>query len=261
MPGISVEDFSSLKISFADLKPLDKYAIGKLFDLLKNMEISSCVLRFLDPHNYGIMSSPVENLLNIKGNNQIEKYMNYLQNLDELKEEYKFERIADVDMALWALANIINYSELRYDSVYSDFYASYEQTTNLVKKIMARNSLEQIKEEKPLYKAELFLESDFLLAGIIAGRELDIFIKYLAKKNDVKLIVRTKHRDYRYLSIPELSNKLYSKRRITQGENDIILKWWDFRCDLLHKEKIKITKENVSEMIKWIGKFVDKYQM
>ncbi|GAJ03581.1 unnamed protein product, partial [marine sediment metagenome] len=207
MPPIKQEDLEYLKGVFVDLGPQDKRIISKLYDLLKNIEIVSCILRFIDPQNYGILSPPVENILNVKGKHQIEKYTNYLEDLKELKEEYNFERIADVDMALWALANIMNYSELKHHPTYSSIYNEYEQTANPVKKIMARNSLEQIKEEKPLYKAELFFDSDFVTAGLIAGRVLDLFVKELCDENGIKRIERTKKKDYRYLSIPELAEK------------------------------------------------------
>lgn len=261
MPEISKEDLSPLKDSFTKLKPQDKEVIGKLFDLLKNMEIVSCVLRSIDPQNYGIMSPPVENILNIKGKHQIEKYLNYLQNLDELKEEYDFSRIADVDMALWALANIINYSELRHHTIYSDFYEAYEQTANPVKKIMARNSLEQIKEEQPLYKAELFLNSDYVTSGLIAGRELDLFMKNLCRENGIKLMERTKGKPIRHLHVPELTEKLFIKKLITGEEKKKICEWWEFRCNLTHAGKISTTPENIKGMIEGISKLRQKYHI
>lgn len=246
---MSEDDFNNIKGVFIVLKPRDKDVIGKLFELLKNIEIVSCVLRFIDPENYGILSPPVENILNIKGKHQTEKYLNYLSDLEELKEEYDFERIADVDMTLWALANIINYSMLRYHPVYSNIYEEYEQTANPVKIIMARNSLEQIKKEKPLYKAELFLDSDFVTSGLIAGRELDLFTKELCDNNGIKRVERTRGRNYRYLSIPELAEKLAIIKIITKEEEDRIKFFWDIRCDLTHEFEISATFDDVKKMI------------
>lgn len=259
MPGIKEEDFSPLEGIFSKLEPHNKEIVGKLFDLVKNIEIVSCILRFIDPQNYGIMSPPVENILNVKGKHPIEKYMNYLKNLDELKEEYNFSRIADVDMALWALANILNYSHLRHYPTYYDIYEVYEQTANPVKKIMARNSLEQLKEEKPLFKAELFLDSDYVMAGLVAGREADLFVKELSKNNGIKLLERTRRMDVRYLTVPELAEMFFTRKLITREEKENIKKWWKYRCDLVHEGKISITPENVKEMIEGINKLKEKY--
>jgi len=261
MPEIEEEDIAHLEGIFTKLEPYDKKVISKLFDLLRNIEIVSCILRFIDPQNYGIMSPPVENILMVGGKHEIEKYINYLHNLEELKEEYKFERIADVDMALWALANIIYYSELRHHPIYSDIYNAYVQTANLIKKIMAKNSLEQIKEEQPLYKAELFLDSDPITSGLIAGRELDLFVKELCINNGIRLEERTKRKPVKYLHIPELVDKLFENKLITREEKELINKWWEHRCDLIHEDEISTTPHDVKMMIEGISKLKLKYQI
>jgi len=259
MPDISEGELAPMIGVFVKLVPKDKEVIWKLFDILKNIEIVSCILRFIDPQNYGILSPPVENILNVRGKHQVEKYLNYLDDLEKLMGEYNFKRIADVDMALWALANLINYSELRHNALYSDIFNDFEQTVNPVKKIMAKNSFEQILEELPLYKAELFIDSDYILAGIIAGRELELFIKSLCRKCGIKLIERTKRT--RYLSIPELSEKLQNKKAITKEEDSLIKEWWNIRCDLFHEEEITITRNQIEKMINGITRLKEDYQL
>jgi len=260
MPDICEEDLSLLKGIFINLKPFDKKVIEKLFDLLKNIEIVSCVLRSVDPYNYGIMSPPVENILNVRGTNKIKKYLNYLRNLRELQEPSGFDRIADVDMALWTLANIINNSDLRHHNIYSDFYDNYEQTANPVKKIMARNSLEQIRKENPLFKADLFLDSDYVVAGLVAGRELELLIKGLCKENGIKLKEK-KGNKVRYFYTPELAEKLMIRKLILKEELENIEKWWEYRCDLTHVANISCTFDDVKSMIAGITELKDKYKI
>jgi len=258
MPEISEKDLELLKGMIVKLTPRDKKVVRRLFDLLKNIEILSCVLRFVDPQNYGILSPPVEYLINVRGRHDVQKYMNYLKDLEELKEIYGFSRIADVDMALWSLANLINFPELRNHAIYDEIFKAYEQAANPVKKIMAWNSLEQIKEERSLYKAELFLDSDFVVAGLIAGRELDVFVKALCDKHKIKKMERTVRKDFRYLSIPELSDKLANDKRITKEENDDIKTWWKYRCDLTHEHEIHVTRNEVGKMINGVSKLKEK---
>jgi hypothetical protein len=260
MPEIYEEDLAPLKGVFVRLKPQDREVIGKLFDLLMNIEIVSCVLRYIDPQNYGILSPPVENLLDVRGRHKIVRYLNYLGHLEELKNEYNFQRIADVDMALWSLANILNYSYLRHHSVYSKIYDEYKQTANLVKKIMADNALAQLKEEKPLYKAELFLDSDYVIAGMIAGRELDLFVKNLCGKCGINLKKRKKTGELVPRSIYELADKLADEKWISKGEKIEIEESWKLRCDITHKDEITVSRTDVKKMIVGVSKLKEKYE-
>ncbi|GAH54918.1 unnamed protein product, partial [marine sediment metagenome] len=168
MPGVKEKELEDLKYIFNKLKKNDELVIGKLYAVLKNIEIVSCILRFVDSNNYGILSSPVECLLYVKGIDPEEKYLLYLENLDELKKEYQFARIADVDMALWTLARILNSSSLKDVPKYKKIYELYKNKPNAVKRIMARNALEHIWEEKSyLQISYLFLETDYVIAGLI----------------------------------------------------------------------------------------------
>jgi len=261
MPEISEDDFLPLKGILTKLKPQDEEVISKLFDLLKNIEIASCILRSIDPQNYGIMSPPVENLLNVKGKRQIEKYLNYLQNLEELKKEYKFVRIADVDMALWALANILNYPELRAYPKYQKIYEDYRKRTNLIKKIMAINSLSQIWQEKGyVFIAELFLGIDHEIAGIIAGREIERFVHNQCEKHGIEKEGKTEEGRIKYFSPSILSDILWKSRYIRYEEYKDIKKWWALRNKLTHKFKIFIARDEVEKMIEGIINLTEKYK-
>jgi len=261
MPEISEDDFLPLEGIFTEIRPQDEEVIGKLLNLLGNIEIVSCVLRLVDPQNYGIMSPPVENILNVKGKNSKEKYLNYLQNLEELKKEYKFVRIADVDMALWALANILNYPELRAYPKYQKIYEDYRKRTNPIKKIMAVNSLSQIWQEKGyVFIAELFLGIDHEIAGIIAGREVERFVHNQCDKHGIEKEGKTGEGGIKYFSPSVLSDKLWKSRYIRYEEHKGIKKWWALRNKLTHKFKIFITRDEVEKMIEGIINLTEKYK-
>jgi len=249
LPELSEDDFVCLKGVFVDIGPRDEKVIDLLYDLVKNIEIVSCILRFVDPGNYGIISPPVENILCTRGKHQIEKYINYLNELDILKEEFDFERIADVEMSLWTLANIINNDFFKNDPIYCEIIQSYKQTTNRIKKIMANNSLEKLKNEKPLFKAELFWDSDYELAGIIAGRELEIFIKDKYKTIGGKM----KKPGSIFPSFSEQIEKLVNNKIIVKEKKILVSKWWKFRGDLVHDRKPKLSKNDVKKMIEGIS--------
>jgi len=228
IPEIKNKKMEDLKYRFEELQQKDDFVIKRLFKLLGNIEIVSCILRFVDPYNYGILSSPVECLLVVKGKNPIEKYLLYLENLGELKKEYQFTRIADVDMALWTLARILNSSSLKDDPKYKKIYKLYKNKPNAVKKIMARNALEHIWEEKSyLHISDLFLETDYIIAGIIAGRGLEHFVKKSCRENDIPLVEWDINDNEKRISINKLAKELAGIKYITKEERWSIGDWWD----------------------------------
>ncbi len=260
IPEIKNEEMEKLIYVFEDLKQRDESVIKRLFKLLGNIEMVSCILRFVDPINYGILSSPVECLLNVKGEAPKEKYLLYLENLDELKKEYQFTRIADVDMALWTLARILYSSSLKDVPEYEKIYELYKNKPNAVKRIMARNALEHIWEEKSyLHISDLFLETDYVIAGLIAGRQLELFVKKLCKQNDISLEELDIKSNEKKVSIKKLANELAKGGYITREGKFSIYDWWEIRCDLAHEFKMKSTCNKVERMIEGINIFINKY--
>ncbi len=49
MPEISEEELKTLEGVFSNLEPHDEKVITKLFEISKNIEITSCILRLVDP--------------------------------------------------------------------------------------------------------------------------------------------------------------------------------------------------------------------
>jgi len=78
--------------------------IREILYVFKSIDLVSIILRFIRPDDYAILSSPMQHLLNIRGGRDpVETYLNYLRNVRDIKEQYRFERVADADMALWVL--------------------------------------------------------------------------------------------------------------------------------------------------------------
>ena len=260
IPELKNKKMEDLKYIFEDLQQKDELVIKKLFHLLKNIEIVSCILRFVDPNNYGILSSPVECLLYIKGKDPTEKYLLYLENLDELKKEYQFIRIADVDMALWTIARILNSSSLKDVPKYKKIYEFYKNKPNPVKRIMARNALENIWEEKSyLHISYLFLETDYVIAGLIIGRQLEHFVKKLCKRNNIPLEELDINGNEKKVSIKKLTKELAKCGYIIREDMFSIYSWWDTRCDLAHEFKMKSTYNEVERMIEGINRLINTY--
>jgi len=256
LPEIEDEVFDDFTGELVDLEPNDSAVILNLFKALKNIEIVSCVLRFICPEHYGILSPPVENLLNVRGKDPVEKYMNYLDNLAELKEEYNFARIADVDMALWTLANILNYSDLRADPKFRQIYDQYILKSNPIKRIMARNSLEDIWQEKSyLSIGDLFLDTDYVVAGILARRELEKFVKKICKKYGIAEI----DRDVGPRKFCDLVNDIGHKGLIGNEDRLLMRKLYGLGSQLVHGRENRVSKVQVKDMLVETSQLLENY--
>ena len=90
--------------------------IAKLLNVLRHIEPVSVVLRFIEPRIFGILSPPVEKILEIGPTHKpLDKYLNYVYDLRRLQEQRRFETAAQVDMALWVLQEVIAASDARSD--------------------------------------------------------------------------------------------------------------------------------------------------
>jgi hypothetical protein len=85
-------------------RTVEEQGIEELLSEIKNIEVVSIILRFVRPDSYGILSPPVQRVLNVSwGSNATKTYLNFLENLRQIRRRVGFDRVADVDMALWVL--------------------------------------------------------------------------------------------------------------------------------------------------------------
>lgn len=252
LPELSAGELEALKRVFRNPQPGDQDLVQKLFDIFKNIEILSCLLRVICPQHYGIYSAPVENLLSIKAETPVRKYLVYLESLSELQEEYGLERIADVDMALFALCCLLTEDYIRQNPDYRQIYLDYLEGPNLVKKISARNALRNIRQENIYYLdlAESFLETDPEIAGILAGKELECLV------NRIFYNLQTRHKFYPLGPMPEKLEELARKKVISDREKEDMQEWWNTRNDCVHlnlaeasEPELQKLRARVSEMI------------
>jgi hypothetical protein len=86
-------------------KEVEVKVIGGLDEIFKNISLVSIILRFVLPNNYAIYSRPPLKILRVeRGANDIEEYLNYIKTLDLLKGSFKVQRMADLDIIVWTIA-------------------------------------------------------------------------------------------------------------------------------------------------------------
>jgi hypothetical protein len=140
---------------FKALPQQEEQVIGILYDIFKNIEVVSVVLRFIDPVDYGIMSPPVKYVTRQSpGKNHVDEYLDYLCVLRQYRDTYDFTRIADVDIALWILCHKCIFTGGSQCENYSQF-----------QKLLVSM------DEEIITKNHLFLELQNELLNILAEEE------------------------------------------------------------------------------------------
>ena len=152
--------------------PHEKLVKG-LYGTFRQIEPASMVLRFFNPVRYGIMSAPVAAILGVRPKrNPTATYDAYLRSLRDLRGERRFRRVADVEMALWALQVGVRDGLLPHEKAHA-LRQNYEEDTAL-RQLATRNLIVQLfSENSKLDVAEALLSTDVEVAGQLAGIEFE----------------------------------------------------------------------------------------
>ena len=145
-----------------------------LYRAFRQIEPVSMILRFVDPTRYGIMSGPVAAVLGVRPRRKATAtYIAYLNALGEVAEKRGFARVADVEMALWALQVGALADKLLPLPQRDALARSYRNDAHL-RQLQTRNLIVHLfRERTKLDIAESLLATDAPLAGQIAGIEFE----------------------------------------------------------------------------------------
>ena len=158
---------SDWHIAWRTLSPEE--LIAGLYGTFRQIEPTSMVLRFFCPERYGIMSSPVAAILGVRSKRKPEvTYSAYLRSLEEIREKRGFGRVADVEMALWALQVGVRDGLLPDEHAHT-LRGDYDGDTAL-RQLATRNLTVQLfSENSKLDVAEALLSTKVDVAGQLAG--------------------------------------------------------------------------------------------
>ena len=186
--------------------------IACLFEAFRQIEPASVVLRFIDPLRFGIMSSPVQTVLGIRPRRKpTATYEAYLKSLEHIREERRFDRVADVEMALWTL-QVGVLDGLPTMPSREELAKDYEEDAEL-RRIQARNLTVQLLKETPkLDVADALLSTDASLAGQIAGIEFELLVSKRSGAHGQQELKQ--HVDSMCKLFPRLCSELHRSRRI-----------------------------------------------
>lgn len=165
--------------------------VEKLNDRLKHIEYVSVILRFFCPKEFGILSFPVSDLINLaQAKNPVDYYMEYLTNLRDFRNHYnsnRLRRVADIDMALWTATHLPvekEFGSLK-EEMYRDEYFQEVRFRNLLKGLRT-----YWKRTDPQYMvfARAFLQHDCRISSLIVARVYENLIVSIGHALKVKPI-------------------------------------------------------------------------
>jgi len=222
----------ALPADFGDAQS-KKVAIQRLHDALKHIEVISVVLRFLCPEEFGILSPPVASLLNLvplQNKDEIDYYLRYLSVLADLREHYKvFERIADVDMALWSAAHLFPEHRSIAEEMHNDDFFREVRLRKLLDGFGRRWGRT---DRERLVLAKVLLEHDHVLAALIAGRCYETTVRRIAER----LRIGPGNRKLRQGEFGALVDNVSRQREIVElpVTHDEMKRWQEARDDAVH---------------------------
>jgi hypothetical protein len=172
------------KFNFWRLPNHEKELIASLLDVFKSIELVSVILRFIRPEHYGIISPPVERILDVRRvGDAVETYLNYLSDLRAVARHYHFDRLADADMALWVL------HERCFGSVLDGGTQKAYANDLFILALRAKNLIAHFLPDSSHYPqvAHALLETNRELAAQIAGIAFERMVRQrVPRGNDAK---------------------------------------------------------------------------
>jgi hypothetical protein len=178
-----------VQLDLWNLPRKEEEVIEKLLIVFRQINPVSVLLRLLHPADYGIYSAPVLEILEtrreltfqgaLKSTPKI--YMTYLENLRGLAAERGFERVADVETAIWALyegvlRRRLPGTEHLERAFWDDRGLRAIRVRNLVNDLLNKTPPEQL--------ADSLLEVDRLRSAQFAGLEFEKRVRHFAELND-----------------------------------------------------------------------------
>ena len=89
------------RVRLAPLPDDPRDLIQTLLSIFHNIGTASLVLRFTYPERFGIFSTPVINLLQVQRPRSVELYLAYCRELQEWRNHFRLQSVAETEMALW----------------------------------------------------------------------------------------------------------------------------------------------------------------
>jgi hypothetical protein len=159
--------------NFRDLPQDERGVIASLLEVFKSIELVSIILRFIRPEHYGIISPPVERILDVRRESDaVQTYLNYLNDLRKVARHYHFQRVADADAALWVL------HERCFGGAPDEATRKAYDADRFIRRLRAENLMQRFLDDSTYVQlAHWLLGTHAVLAGQLGGMEFEQMVR------------------------------------------------------------------------------------
>lgn len=206
-----LEQLSRKRLHF-DLRSQDKRDVVKnLLGVVLDVGVASIILRFVNPYFFGVFSPPVHSVLLVDRMSTLDLYLAYCEELSEYKSHFNLSRVAEAEMALTALYEIMKgeygkkESEAAQKAFKGDLWVQRRRAANVVRPFL--------RDFGQLQLARILLDdAASRLAGMIAAAEFERLLGLASRE------FRGQELTFESGAISELIDWLWRQRRISVSE-------------------------------------------
>lgn len=187
----------------------ERTVINDLLSAFRSIELVSIILRFIRPESFGILSPPVERVLDVRrGSDAVETYMNYLRDLRKIRDHHceRLPRAADADKALWVLHEKC-FSETFVDTAIKEEF----QRDVFMQRIRAANLVAPLEGLSLPRLAEALETVRNDLAALVGCYAFEDGVRRRAELEDIPLT----NRDGTYRKLNEIIDELRDRKAIS----------------------------------------------
>lgn len=190
----------------------ERAVINDLLLAFRSIELVSIILRFIRPESFGILSPPVERVLDVRrGSDAVETYTNYLRDLRKIRDRYEgLPRAADADKALWVLHEKC-FSEPPEDPAMKQ---DYERDV-FMQRLRAANLVAPLEGLSLPRLAEALETVRNDLAGLVSCYAFEAGVRERAKLESLSLTKRDSHGKIIDLKLNEIIDELRDRKVIS----------------------------------------------
>lgn len=146
----------------------ERELIRFLSAIFRNLSLVSIVIRFVWPEHYAVYSRPNLKILRVeRGEDDVEEYMNYIRVMRLLKGSFGVERVADVDIIVWAIA--------KREEAHAEFFRILAE--QLPENLTPGELILRL-HDNPLMVAQVYIrKGDYKTSGFWASQAFEIYLR------------------------------------------------------------------------------------
>ena len=188
----------------------ERQTVQTLLDVFRSIELVSIILRFIRPASFGILSPPVEQVLNVRrGFDAVETYSHYLSDLRAIRDHYGLHRAADADMALWVLHYKCFSSPPNDPAIKHEF-----EKDPFMLRLQAKNLVSPLSELPLSRLAQALATVRDDLAGLVGSHSFELAILERARLEGASQTTKDEHGRTVPLDLEGIISALHGKKAI-----------------------------------------------